>query len=88
MDTSKEQTLSAGDESYLTWEGKKSLRHFHYQHLPPHLAKVSKPFYELALLMMCNVADNRQRMLGLDLLLQAKDCMVRAYIEQGSDQTP
>lgn len=52
---------------------------FAYEHLPPHLAAVSRPFAELA----HNVAttlEGPEVTVGLRKLLEAKDCAVRAAI--------
>jgi hypothetical protein len=55
------------------------LKHFNYDHLPPHLQKVSKPFHELAWMSAANL-DGPELTAGLRKLLEAKDCMVRAAI--------
>lgn len=53
---------------------------FAYDHLPPHLQNVSKPFSELAQ-HICNVLPrNPERTTALRKLLEAKDCAVRALI--------
>ena len=58
---------------------KSLLAFFTFEHLPPHLAEVSKPFCLLA-------ADMAERLEGAEAtvclrkLLEAKDCAVRAAI--------
>lgn len=56
------------------------LRFFAYQHLPQELQEVSKPFAELAALMDETLPECEELQAGLRLLLQAKDCMVRAAL--------
>lgn len=54
------------------------LQFFGYSQLPPEKQKNSKPFGELAEWIVANLPDNEQRHDALKLLLQAKDCAVRA----------
>lgn len=65
---------------------------FHYDHLPPGLYDVSKHCHDLAELMLTNIkTDDPQLTHGLNLLLQAKDCFVRAKrksIDGGPRYTP
>jgi hypothetical protein len=56
------------------------LQFFTYKHLPPHLQAVSKPFGDLARVMVDTLPSNPERSAGLRLLLQAKDCAVRALL--------
>lgn len=57
------------------------LKFFKYQHLPEHLQAVSEPFCILA-----HEMDERfigeEKQAGLRKLLEAKDCFVRAALEQ------
>ena len=53
------------------------LQHFDHDHLPPHLAEVSKPFCDLANDMASNL-EGPEVTAGLRKLLEAKDCFVRA----------
>lgn len=55
------------------------LKHFTYEHLPPHLQAVSKRFHDMAW-EFANDPDIKGPELtaGLRKLLEAKDCMVRA----------
>lgn len=56
------------------------LQFFAYEHLPPHLQVISKPFFVLATDIIANVPDNTEREMALRKLLEAKDCAVRANI--------
>jgi len=51
---------------------------FAYEHLPPDLAEVSKRFAELAGAIMAD-CSGQETSAGLRKLLEAKDCIVRAY---------
>lgn len=53
---------------------------FAWAHLPPHLADVSRPFCELALVVVDTLPRNRERTKALDRLLEAKDAAVRSRI--------
>jgi hypothetical protein len=62
------------------------LRFFEYEHLPPALQKVSKPFGDLAFdLASTRALQGPELTVGLRKLLEAKDCMVRAAVTGGSD---
>lgn len=52
---------------------------FAYAHLPPHLAEVSKPFADLADVVM-GLPRNPERTVALRKLLEAKDAAVRARL--------
>jgi hypothetical protein len=72
------------------------LQFFQYQHLPPHLQAISKPFCEMAHAMVAgdNVLQsgtttfgpplprNPERTVALRKLLEAKDAAVRASVYQ------
>ncbi len=60
------------------------LQFFTYEHLPPHLQVVSKPFGELAKLLVETLPSNPERTAGLRKLLEAKDCAVRALLYKES----
>lgn len=61
------------------------LRYFEYQHLPAHLQAISRPVGELALTMVEQLqADHPQLLAGLQDLLRAKDCLVRAALDSPS----
>lgn len=53
---------------------------FAYAHLPPHLAEVSKPFAELARVIVDTLPRNPERTVALRKLLEAKDAAVRAKL--------
>lgn len=53
---------------------------FAYEHLPPHLAAVSKPFAELARSMIATLPRNPERTVALRKLLESKDAAVRAAV--------
>ena len=56
------------------------LQFFGWEHLPAHLQPVSKPFGELARLVVETLPDNPERTEALRNLLQAKDAAVRAKL--------
>lgn len=56
------------------------LQFFQYEHLPPELREVSKPFGDLAHLVVANLPDNVQRFLAFQHLIEAKDAAVRAKL--------
>jgi hypothetical protein len=62
------------------------LRYFNYDHLPANLQEVSKPFYHLAIDMVERFGETTdggsgaQLNRGLQKLVEAKDCMVRAAL--------
>lgn len=56
---------------------------FAFEHLPPPLQAVSKPFGELAAHIIATVPGNPERTVALRKLLEAKDCAVRALIYKG-----
>lgn len=56
------------------------LQFFTYEHLPPHLQEISKPFGEMAQHIADHCPRNPERSAGLRKLLEAKDCIVRAHL--------
>lgn len=58
------------------------LAHFAHTHLPPDLAAVSAPCGELARAMVRELPGSAELTVGLRKLLEAKDCFVRARLEQ------
>lgn len=56
------------------------LQFFSYDHLPPHLAEVSRPFHVLAHHLADQIAANPELTAALRKLLEAKDCAVRALM--------
>ncbi len=61
-------------------------QYFKYDHLPPHLQAMSKPFHNMATNMLNTVGGSvkdDEIVIGLRKLLEAKDCFVRAAIDKG-----
>lgn len=52
---------------------------FAFEHLPPHLQEVSRPFAELATFLQ-TLPRNAERAVAMRKLLEAKDAAVRARI--------
>lgn len=70
------------------------LRHFRYEHLPEPMGSVSKQFHDLAHTMVRRWEDatgaaevhsdsGAELTAGLRKLLEAKDCIVRAFLPPG-----
>jgi hypothetical protein len=59
------------------------LQFFNYEHLPPYLQEVSKPFCALAEMISKDLPSNPERTVALRKLLEAKDCAVRAVLYKG-----
>lgn len=59
------------------------IQFFAYEHLPPYLQQHSKPFADLAQVIVETLPANPERTVALRKLLEAKDCAVRArlYVE-------
>ena len=56
------------------------MQFFAYQHLPPALQAVSKPFGDMAEKIVTDLPRNPERTVALRKLLEAKDAAVRAFI--------
>lgn len=56
------------------------LQFFAYEHLPEHLQAASKPFADLAHIIVNTLPSNPERTVALRKLLEAKDCAVRALL--------
>jgi hypothetical protein len=56
------------------------LRYFHYAHLPEALQAASKPFCDLAEMIVTTLPRNAERTVALRKLLEAKDAAVRANV--------
>lgn len=56
------------------------IQFFAYEHLPPHLQAVSKPFGDLANGIVETLPRNAERTVALRKLLEAKDAAVRAKL--------
>ena len=59
------------------------IQFFKYQHLPPKLQEISKPFEALAMRLIDTLPVNPERTMALRKLLEAKDCAVRAALSDG-----
>ena len=59
------------------------LKFFEFEHLPPDLQKVSKPFCELARRVVETLEPGTERTEALRKLLEAKDAAVRAKVAPG-----
>lgn len=58
------------------------LQFFKFGHLPLDLARVAKPFCELALQLSTTLPSNPERTVALRKLLESKDAAVRAYLAE------
>ena len=58
------------------------LRYFKYDHLPPQLQEVSKPFCEMAENIASGGTSGPETTTALRKLLEAKDCYVRAHLNE------
>ena len=56
------------------------MQFFAYQHLPPALQAVSKPFGDMAEKIVTDLPRNPERTVALRKILEAKDAAVRAFI--------
>ena len=56
------------------------LQFFHYAHLPPALQERSKPFCDVARMIIDSTPRNPERTVALRKLLEAKDANVRAFV--------
>lgn len=56
------------------------LQFFEYAHLPKHLQEVSRPFGELARIVLMTLPRNPERTVALRKLLESKDAAIRAFI--------
>ncbi|MEW2300288.1 hypothetical protein AB0958_09935 [Streptomyces sp. NPDC006655] len=62
------------------------LKYFEYSHLPERLQAFSAPFAELAHDVTGYLPDGPELTAGLRKLLEAKDCIVRAAVDQMRDE--
>jgi hypothetical protein len=60
------------------------MQFFAFEHLPAALQAVSKPFGELAVLVVNTLPRNPERTVALRKLLEAKDAAVRALLAKES----
>ena len=61
------------------------MQFFEYKHLPDHLQQVSKPFGEMAQMLVNILPRNPERTTALRKLLESKDCAVRAKLAKVPD---
>jgi len=61
------------------------LKWLRHDHLPPHLQAVVKPIDALAREMDGALAEGAEKTAGMRKLVEAKDCFVRARIEQDEE---
>lgn len=54
------------------------IQFFRYDHLPPALQEISRPFCEMAQAMVLGLPRNPERTVALRKLLESKDAAVRA----------
>lgn len=66
----------------------KIMQYFAYAHLPEKLQNVSKPICRLAKEMNFDLPDGPEKSAGLRKLLEAKDCFVRASLDEKSNTPP
>jgi len=64
------------------------LKFFEYKHLPPHLQEISAPVGELARQMDEVLPDCPEKAAGMRKLLEAKDCFVRARLQESVQPRP
>lgn len=57
------------------------IKYFKYDHLPDKLKEISKPFCDLAIEIDNKFVASNEKSAGLRKLLEAKDCIVRAALD-------
>ena len=67
----------------MTGQPEHILQFFAWQHLPPHLQDVSRPFADMAEQIVVRLPRNPERTVALRKLLEAKDAAVRAMVAKG-----
>jgi ferritin-like protein len=60
------------------------MQFFAFDHLPPRLQDVSRPFSALAASLDATLPGNPEKTAALRFLLQAKDCAIRATLFEPS----
>lgn len=60
--------------------GEHIIQFFAYEHLPEHLQEISRPFGDMAKLIVNSLPRNPERTVALRKLLEAKDAAVRAKL--------
>lgn len=61
--------------------GDRMMKWLSYQQLPSHLQLVSKPYWDLGILICNSIPAGPERTVALRKLVESKDCAVRAIIE-------
>ncbi|MGA0617550.1 hypothetical protein [Paracoccus sp. KR1-242] len=61
------------------------LKWLRHDHLPPHLQAVVQPIDQLAQQLDADLAGGPEKTAGMRKLIEAKDCFVRARIEQDEE---
>lgn len=64
------------------------MRYFEYRHLPPKLARYSKPFCALAKQIDVTMKNSAEKSVCLRKLLEAKDACVRASLDEPDQLDP
>ena len=64
-------------------KNERMMKWFEFEHLPPQLQQVSRPFCELAVKITQAVEPGPERTVALRKLLEAKDAAVRARLHPG-----
>ena len=59
-----------------------TIQYFAYQHLPERLQAISRPIGDLADTLEKLLPEGPEKSAGMRKLLEAKDCFVRAALEQ------
>jgi ferritin-like protein len=72
--------MPEADENFAQREPNWIIQFFAFRHLPGELADISEDFFKLAWWADQNLPDNPEKDKMLSLLLQAKDCAVRAKL--------
>lgn len=62
------------------------LKWLRHEHLPPHLQEVVRPIDALAQEMDDWLSEGPEKTAGMRKLIEAKDCFVRARIEQDEER--
>lgn len=76
----RQQLEGAKNEAHKTDPPEHIVQFFVYEHLPPHLQEVSRPFAVLAVQLVAELPRNPERTVALRKLLEAKDAAVRARL--------
>jgi hypothetical protein len=61
------------------------IKYFEYTHLPENIQPVSQAVYDLAMHMKWRLPDCAEKSAGMRKLLEAKDCFVRAALDNKED---